>query len=173
VGIPEGRGFGHRWRTAVLLMPWFPGSLQGEVDDRRYVENLDGGISRLVDLVDRLALLHGKGIAHCDLKPANVLVDARNELLLADLGLAIWVLSPEFGRHTDTGEAVGSRYYIAPEYENGRYEGTEHRPADFYAFGKIVWVLLTGRPQPRSREACESRFPGSNCAGEFEPSIAH
>lgn len=55
-------------------------------------------------------------------------------------------------RLTDTMEAVGSRYYIAPENENGISDEVDQTPADFYAFGKISWVLLTGQ-RPLAREA--------------------
>jgi serine/threonine protein kinase len=146
--MDSGRGNNDR---PFYVMPWFPGSLQAEVDDQRYLADPRRALSRQIELVDVLALLHAKGWAHRDLKPANVLVNMDDELVLADLGLAIDLLDPDALRETETDEAVGSRLYLAPEHEDGRYEGNDHRPSDFYAFGKIMWVLLTGR-RPLARE---------------------
>jgi serine/threonine protein kinase len=65
--------------------------------------------------------------------------------VLADFGLAIEVLDPEQARLTSTSEAVGSRYYIAPENENGVNESVDQRPADFYGstprFGEFASVV--------------------------------
>ena len=151
--FPEIVDFGFDEKDRLFyVMPWFPGSLQTEADDKRYMADGPSGIARLIELVDRLALLHSKDWAHRDLKPANVLVNTDHELVLADLGLAIQVLEhDDTARDTPSWEAIGSRYYIAPENEDGKFEGTEHRSCDFYAFGKIMWVLLAGR-RPLSRE---------------------
>jgi tRNA A-37 threonylcarbamoyl transferase component Bud32 len=134
------------------VMPWLPGSLQVEVDDKLYAERIPDGITRLVELSDVLSLLHSKDWAHRDLKPANVLTGEDGGLVLADLGLAMEVTDEALARLTPSDEAVGSRYYIAPENEDGASDEVDQRPCDFYAFGKIVWVLLLGR-RPLSREA--------------------
>jgi serine/threonine protein kinase len=144
------------------VMPWFSSSLQDEVDGGRYVSDPAAGVARLIELVDAVARLHSKGWAHRDLKPANVLVNDSGELVLADMGLAIVVLDDLVAdRDTASDEAVGSRGYLSPENEDGRLDGTDHRPSDFYAFGKIAWVLLAGR-RPLSRER---QLEGSNRLG--------
>ena len=132
------------------VMPWFPGSLQDEIDSGMYREQPADGLERLIDLVDRMALLHSRDWSHRDLKPANVLVTDRGELVLADLGLVINV-GDDVARETETWEVIGSRYYVAPEHEDGRFDGVDHRACDFYAFGKILWVLVTGQ-RPKARE---------------------
>lgn len=137
------------------VMPWLAGSLQEAVDDRRYAREIASGVARLIELAAAIEILHNEGLAHRDLKPANVLLDD-DILVLADLGLAMEVLDPEQARLTATDEAVGSRYYMAPENENGIAESVDQRPADFYAFGKIAWVLLAGR-RPMAREAQTER----------------
>jgi hypothetical protein len=79
---------------------------------------------------------------------------------LADLGLCLEVEN-DVERLTDTFEAVGSRLYIAPENESGINEDVDQRPADFYAYGKLVWQMLTGR-QALAREL--QREPGNRLA---------
>jgi hypothetical protein len=133
------------------VMPWYnDGSLDAAALTGRYRDPVTG-VRTLLQLIDAVASLHLSGWAHRDLKPANILLDG-DGLLLCDLGLAIPVeVDDNTARLTDTLEAVGSRYYIAPENESGISDEVDQRPADFYAFGKISWVLLTGRP-PLARE---------------------
>ena len=134
------------------VMPWYPdGSLQAVVDADGYRNQLPEGLDVLIRVAAALSEIHGAGWAHRDLKPGNVLMDG-GAPLLADFGLAISWLAAEGGeRLTESAEAVGSRLYIAPENESGLNEDVDQRPADFYAFGKLVWALLLGR-SPRARE---------------------
>ena len=134
------------------VMPWYDeGSLEEAVLNGRFGDP-QAGIQILLQLVDALDALHTCGWAHRDLKPANILLTG-DGLVLCDLGLTLPVgAESDEARLTDTMEAVGSRYYIAPENENGISDEVDQRPADFYAFGKISWVLLTGQ-RPLAREA--------------------
>ena len=132
------------------VMPWYEdGSLQTAAMQGRYKDPVTG-IRALLQLVDHMDALHRSGWAHRDLKPANVLLDGEG-LLLCDLGLTIAAeLDSDVTRLTETLEHVGSRHYIAPENESGMSEAVDQRPADFYAFAKIGWVLLTAQaPLPR------------------------
>lgn len=88
--------------------------------------------------------IHAAGWAHRDLKPANVLLDG-SDLRLADFGLAL-PIGDDATRLTATHEFVGSRAYLPPENEDGVNDEVDQRPADFYAFGKLTWALLAGRP---------------------------
>lgn len=127
------------------VMPWYEdGSLEAAVDDGQFTDPADA-IRILLRLTDALDVLHNHNWAHRDLKPENVLMEG-DSLVLCDLGLALPIdLESEEARLTASAEAVGSRYYIAPENESGFSEEVDQRPADFYAFGKISWRVLTGQ----------------------------
>lgn len=132
-----------------FVMPWFSqGSLQARLDRKEAEFTLKERFALFEQLCVVVREVHDANIAHRDLKPDNVLVADNGALFLTDFGLSMG-LGDE--RLTSYGEAIGSRYYIAPENENGISEAVDQRPADIYALGKIGWVLLSGRAV-RSRE---------------------
>ena len=135
--------------TPFFVMPWFhDGTLEGRVEDGAFARDLDSGLTFLIGLAEALAQVH-EVVAHRDLKPANVLLEG-DRGFLTDFGLCLSAVDGD-PRLTAEDEAVGSRFYIAPENENGLNEDLDQRPADFYAFGKIAWVVLAGR-RPLARE---------------------
>ena len=92
------------------------------------------------DLAGALAHLHGRGIVHRDVKPANVLTAADGRWLLADFGIARLVDTTDL---TDTGMAVGTPAYLAPERVTG---GLASPATDVYALGQVLLESATGRP---------------------------
>jgi tetratricopeptide (TPR) repeat protein/tRNA A-37 threonylcarbamoyl transferase component Bud32 len=86
---------------------------------------------------------HAKGILHRDLKPGNILLDARGEPLVSDFGLAKWLDTTS--ELTRTLTIFGTPGYIAPEQAGG--PAAELKPtADVYSLGAILFDLLAGRP---------------------------
>jgi hypothetical protein len=135
--------------------PWFAmrwyenGSLEDRITEGTFRGRPLDAMRVLAKVARAMKTLHAEGIAHRDLKPANILIDG-DSVAVTDLGLCL-DLNEASERLTATAEAVGSRLYTAPENESGINEAADQRPADFYAFAKILWAALAGR-QPRARE---------------------
>lgn len=91
-----------------------------------------------------LQAAHDLGIIHRDLKPDNVMVlsGAPVKIKILDFGLSIF--SQAHSQHlTQTGELVGTIFYMSPEQCLGRR--ADHR-SDIYSLGCIVYELLSGAP---------------------------
>jgi len=98
-----------------------------------------------------VAALHARGYVHRDLKPENTIAAPDGTITVIDLGLA-W--REGMTRHTDTGAAVGSVGYMAPEQIEGRAVDTK---ADVWALGVMLYEMIAGkRPFARPRPAEEA-----------------
>src|SRR5262249_19612546 len=74
---------------------------------------------------------HQLGVRHRDVKPANLLLDARGNLWITDFGLAHMQSD---NRLTMTGDLVGTLRYMSPEQALARRVAVDHR-TDFYSLG--------------------------------------
>ncbi|GAB4200324.1 MAG: hypothetical protein OHK0013_11290 [Sandaracinaceae bacterium] len=95
----------------------------------------------LIGVLDALSVLHGAGIVHRDVKPANVMMVRHDRAVVVDLGFA---LGPQAGpRLTPDGRVVGTPGFIAPEVLTA---SADARPsADVYAVGVMAYLMLAGR----------------------------
>ncbi len=91
------------------------------------------------DLAATLAYVHGRGVLHRDVKPANVILAGDGRARLADFGIAQLV---DATRVTRTGFTTGTAAYLAPE----QVQGERISPAvDLYALGLVLLECVTGR----------------------------
>src|SRR5438094_2529030 len=100
-------------------------------------------VALMAKVAQAVQYAHGQGILHRDLKPGNILLDARGEPLVSDFGLAK-CLEPT-SNLTHTPSIFGTPGYIAPEQVNGS-AGKLTPAADVYSLGAVLFHLLTGRP---------------------------
>ncbi|MBC8099516.1 MAG: protein kinase [Armatimonadetes bacterium] len=89
---------------------------------------------------EALAYAHQRGMIHRDVKPANLMLDAKdnNRVVLTDFGIAKLMTS---GLNTMSGGLVGTPAYMSPE--QGMGEGGDER-SDLYALGVMLYQMLTG-----------------------------
>jgi hypothetical protein len=114
---------------------------QGSLEDRLKQGPLPAreAVSLIRDVAVGLIHAHGRGILHCDLKPANILLDQDGKPRLAD-----------FGQSRLTNEqapALGTLFYMAPEQAD--LNAAPDARWDVYALGAVFYQLLTGQPPYR------------------------
>jgi len=106
---------------------------------------LEEALKLACEILDALDCAHRKGVTHRDLKPGNILM-TKSGIKLLDFGLAR--IEGE-ATLTVTGAVMGTPAYMAPEQLEGK-EADER--ADVYAFGCILYELLSGRMVAAGRE---------------------
>lgn len=84
-----------------------------------------------------LSHAHQRGIVHRDIKPQNIMLLRDGTIKVADFGIA--ALENEI--HENTGEAIGSIHYMAPEQVQG---GAPDARSDLYSLGILMYEMLTG-----------------------------
>ncbi len=102
-------------------------------------------VSEAVDLFQKICVglnhCHGKGVLHCDVKPANILLAADNEPRLADFG--------QSRMSHDQTPAMGTLFYMAPEQAD--LNSTPDSRWDVYAAGALLFRMLTGNAPHREQ----------------------
>jgi PAS domain S-box-containing protein len=128
----------------MLLLEDFGGDPLDQVLDRRRADEFDLATSlRLaISLTRALAGVHGRGLIHKDIKPANALVDDSGRVRLMGFGIA----SRERRQHhaAKPPELIaGTLPYMAPE-QTGRMNRSMDARSDLYSLGVTLYELLTG-----------------------------
>jgi len=104
---------------------------------------VENAVGIATSLARALVHAHGSGILHCDLKPANVLLDGNDEPRLGDFGQSRLT--------TEQSPALGTMYYMAPEQAD--LNAVPDARWDVYALGALLYEMLTGAPPFRSDDA--------------------
>jgi serine/threonine protein kinase len=94
-------------------------------------------VSYVKQLADALQYAHDEKLVHRDVKPENMLVGKRQEVLLSDFGIAVMAQS---SRYQNAQDMAGTITYMAPEQIQGK-----PRPAsDQYSLGIVIYEWLSG-----------------------------
>ncbi|HEY1956831.1 MAG TPA: cyclic nucleotide-binding domain-containing protein [Polyangiaceae bacterium] len=123
----------------------------------------------IVKMCDALAFAHSRGVVHCDIKPANVMLGEFGEVYLMDWGIArVRGTQPERASYVpppmpddappsnNTGDAVlGTASYMSPEQAEGNRVLLDAR-SDVFSVGAVLYDILCGRPPYRGESYDET-----------------
>src|SRR6185436_5702516 len=132
-----------------LVMEYLEGSDLGEVLHATGKMDAARAVHIVGQVLRGLAAAHAEGIIHRDMKPANVFLTERGGasdfVKIMDFGISKVVAARDARvRLTETGVAMGTPIYMAPEQAEARSD-LDHR-IDIYAVGVMLYEMLAGQP---------------------------
>ena len=124
------------------VMPFVKGESLRDRIDREKMLPVEDAVRITLEVAGALGHAHEQGIVHRDIKPENILL-AGEHALVADFGIARAATEAGQQKLTQTGMAVGTPVYMAPEQSSGEQVGPT---ADIYSLGCMLYEMLAGEP---------------------------
>jgi serine/threonine-protein kinase len=97
-------------------------------------------VAIIPQVCNALTAAHSRGLIHRDVKPQNIMIDKRGNVLLTDFGIVKALSGPEL---TQTGMTFGTAAYLSPEQATGELIGPA---SDVYSLGCVMYEMLAGSP---------------------------
>ena len=157
-------------KSPFIVMELLAGESLADLMTRQPKMGAIEAVQFILPIIDGLAMAHGRGIIHRDVKPENIFL-ARDEYgrmqpKIVDFGVARFA---EAGRSlTRSGALLGTPDYMAPEQARGEPD-IDHR-VDIWALCIVLYELVTGR-RPFARDATNYLAVLRAIAHEPAPSI--
>src|SRR5947199_1142679 len=137
--------YGEQDGLPYIVMPYMPGGTLAEYMAKRSPLSLQEAQWYLDQIATALDYAHQHGCVHCDVKPANILLDSDGSVALSDFGIAHMMRRDIIAEQSPTRSPamlMGTPDYISPEQALGQpLDGR----SDIYSLGITLFYLLVGR----------------------------
>src|SRR5690625_384512 len=116
-GVANVFDYGEEDGSGYLVMELVPGDPLSTILSREKVLSPDRTLSIMAQTARALSAAHAQGLVHRDVKPGNLLIDAKNRVKVTDFGIARLADQVPL---TATGQVMGTAQYLAPEQATGQ-----------------------------------------------------
>ncbi|MBO5806622.1 MAG: TonB family protein [Bacteroidaceae bacterium] len=142
--------------TAYYVMEHLDGgSLSAKLKDGCLPE--DVAVRYVKDIASALAEVHAHNILHLDIKPANIMLNSKDEAVLIDFGIS--KRYDEGSSHTNSSVAGFTEGYAPIEqYETGELKNFS-AATDIYSLGATFYKMVTGNMPPKATEVYNDGLP--------------
>jgi serine/threonine protein kinase len=142
--------YGEHDGMPYIIMPYMSGGTLADYVLRQGPLALEEACHYIRQIADALDYAHSQGCVHCDVKPANILIDGSGKVVLSDFGIVRLIQAEEVmlntsgqTRNPNADVLMGTPDYVSPEQALG--EPLDGR-ADIYSLAASLYFLLTGEP---------------------------
>ncbi|HYT33578.1 MAG TPA: protein kinase [Ktedonobacteraceae bacterium] len=137
--------YGEQDGLPYIIMPYMPGGTLSDYIANNGCLTLHEAQWYLEQIASALDYAHEHGCVHCDVKPANILLDSDGSVVLSDFGIAHVMRRDIISEQSPTkspGTLMGTPDFISPEQALGQpLDGR----SDIYSLGITLFYLLVGR----------------------------
>ncbi|XP_033110195.1 dual specificity protein kinase splB-like [Anneissia japonica] len=162
-----------------IVMEFMEGSLYDKLHIEQHQFSVKDQKFIAMEIADGLVYLHSENVAHCDMKPTNVLINVgddidKHEVKITDFGLSKmknYADSSRSARAEDLVKEVGTPRYSAPEVLRGEFLDTKGMMfADVYSFGLVMFEIFSGEEAFDDYNAHQLKKHIGN--GDHKPDVA-
>ncbi len=142
--------YGEHQGLPYIVMPYMPGGTLAEYVKERGQLTLREAQSYIEQIASALDYAHQQGCVHCDVKPANILLDQDGHVVLADFGIVRFMQGAVLNAQQSLKSSemlMGTPEYASPEQALG--ESLDGR-SDIYSLAVTIFFMLAGFPPFRS-----------------------
>jgi eukaryotic-like serine/threonine-protein kinase len=141
--------YGQHEGLPYIVMPYMPGGTLSDYVAHDGPLSLSAAQQYLEQIASALDYAHTNGCVHCDVKPANILLDGEGQALLTDFGIVR--LKADDALPLKSGEALmGTPDFLSPEQALGKALDSR---SDIYSLAVTLFFLLAGSPPFRADSA--------------------
>ena len=131
-----------RGKYTFIVMEYVDGRTLDDYLNQHGAIKISNAIKIMLELCKVLDYASKLGLIHRDIKPGNIMLTKRQEVKLADFGLAKIINAPE-KYQTLSGQIYGTPFYMSPEQFMDSNNVTEK--SDMYSLGATLYHLITGK----------------------------
>src|SRR5947209_228990 len=132
--------YGVEGSTPFLVIDYAPNGTLRQRHPRGVALPLPTVVSYVAQIADALQYAHEQKVIHRDVKPENMLMGRRNEVLLSDFGIALVTQSSRYNSTQGLQDLAGTIAYMAPE----QIQSQAIPSSDQYSLAIVVYEWLSG-----------------------------